>query len=99
MKEEKQSNALSDCKTRAKLEWWDKQRLIFLPKRKARAVLEWRNNIFVGQQSVFVKIGFLIAQLFLFRTDKQIEKYLNLPVLSLFQIAVTVRKQAITMYN
>ncbi|ADI92042.1 hypothetical protein AOLE_15775 [Acinetobacter oleivorans DR1] len=28
MKEEKQSNALSDCKTRAKLEWWDKQRLI-----------------------------------------------------------------------
>ena len=30
---------------------------------------------------------------------KQIKKYLNLPVLSLFQIAVTVRKQAITMYN
>jgi len=49
-------------------------------------------------QEVYIKMGFG-QRAFLFRTDKQIKKYLNLPVLSLFQIAVTVRKEAITMYN
>jgi len=62
-------------------------------------VLEWPDNNLYGVTMSIRKNWFLVAKLFLFRTDKQIEKYLNLPVLSLFQIAVTVRKQAITMYN
>ncbi len=47
--------------------------------------------IFAGEQAICKK-RILIEKLLLFRTDKQIEKYLNLPVLSLFQIAVTFRK-------
>lgn len=47
--------------------------------------------IFGWAQEVSIKMGFG-QRAFLFRTDKQIKKYLNLPVLSLFQIAVTVRK-------
>ncbi|MNY99534.1 hypothetical protein Q4S33_08030 [Acinetobacter calcoaceticus] len=47
--------------------------------------------IFGLVQEVSIKMGFG-QKAFLFRTDKQIKKYLNLPVLSLFQIAVTVRK-------
>lgn len=47
--------------------------------------------IFGLVQEVSIKMGFG-QKAFLFRADKQIKKYLNLPVLSLFQIAVTVRK-------
>jgi len=55
-------------------------------------VFEWWDNNLYWVTIGICKNRVLIAKLFLFRTDKQIKKYLNLPVLSLFQIAVTVRK-------